>query len=81
MAGVAAGDDLEVPCGDAHSEGFSVLRYRDARLVGVESLNRPADHMAARKLLLRGLSPALEEARQPGFDLRTWLASAAALQA
>lgn len=81
MAGVATGDDLEVPCGDVRNEGFSVLRYRGARLVGVESLNRPADHMAARKLLLRGLSPALEEARQPGFDLRAWLASAAAVQA
>ncbi|EPA99400.1 NAD(P)/FAD-dependent oxidoreductase [Pseudomonas sp. G5(2012)] len=81
MAGVAMGDDLEVLCGEARNEGFSVLRYRGARLVGVESVNRPADHMAARKLLLRGLSPDLDEASQPGFDLRRWLASAAIVQA
>lgn len=36
---------------------FSVLHYVDGRLVCVESVNTPVDHMAARKLLEAGLSP------------------------
>lgn len=51
MAGlVTAGDELLV-AGDQQQGRFSLLAFRDERLVAVESVNRPADHMAARRIL------------------------------
>ena len=71
IAGLAAPHDLAVPRGDPRSGAFSVFCFRDGRLVGVESLNRPADHMMARRLLdgASGLMP--EQAADTGFDLKT----------
>ena len=37
----------------------------------MESANRPADHMTARRLLTLGRSPAPEDAADPTFDLKT----------
>jgi hypothetical protein len=41
-------------------------------LAAVETVNRPGDHMLARRILARppALTPA--DARQAGFDLKTW---------
>jgi 3-phenylpropionate/trans-cinnamate dioxygenase ferredoxin reductase subunit len=49
---------------------FTVLSYRGGELVGVESVNATADHLAARTLLARraGLSP--RAAADPSIDLR-----------
>ena len=41
----------------ASATSFSILHYVDERLVCVESVNAPLDHMAARKLLEAGKSP------------------------
>ena len=41
---------------------FSLLHYEGERLVCVESVNAPADHMAARKLLEAGISPSPADA-------------------
>lgn len=69
IAGVARGDEAEVV--RRAGEGMSVFRFAGSALVAVESLNRPAEHMAARALLGRGhgLSPAL--AADATVDLRT----------
>ena len=40
-------------------------------LTGVESVNRPADHRAARTLLARGIPFSPQEAAEPGFDLKS----------
>ncbi|WP_421793720.1 NAD(P)/FAD-dependent oxidoreductase [Hydrocarboniphaga effusa] len=72
IAGLATRDDQSVVRGDPATNQLSVLRYRDGQLVALESVNRPADHMAARKLLARRLSPTLEQAVDPGFDLRAF---------
>ncbi|WP_432106088.1 NAD(P)/FAD-dependent oxidoreductase [Streptomyces sp. bgisy091] len=71
IAGLTAGHDETVTVGDPADGRFSVFCFRDGRLVGVESVNRPADHGIARRLLTAGtdLSPAT--VRQPGFDLKT----------
>jgi 3-phenylpropionate/trans-cinnamate dioxygenase ferredoxin reductase subunit len=61
IAGWGAGHDQAVPRGDPASGKFSVFLYRAGRLVAVESVNRAADHMLARRLLAAGRSvpPAL----------------------
>jgi 3-phenylpropionate/trans-cinnamate dioxygenase ferredoxin reductase component len=47
-----------------------VFCYAGEALAGVESVNRPAEHMAARRLIAAGapLSPA--NAADPAFDLK-----------
>ncbi|CAM5528585.1 Rhodocoxin reductase [Streptomyces tendae] len=54
-------------------DAFSVLLFRDTALVAVESVNRPADHMAARRLLASGVPLTPEEAATEGFTLRNHL--------
>jgi len=49
MAGDLTGHDETVVRGEA--DAFSTHCYRAGRLVAVESVNRPADHVAARVLL------------------------------
>ncbi len=53
--------------------GFSLLHYRGERLVCVESVNAPLDHMAARKLLEAGRSPAPALACDPALPLKQHL--------
>lgn len=70
MAGLAMGHDEAVLRGDPRSGAFSVFCYGGGRLLGVESVNRPADHMIARRLLARGLAITPAEAADPGLDLK-----------
>lgn len=51
IAGAAPPDAISVVRGDPGSGSFSVCRFVGGRLVAVESVNRPRDHIAARKLL------------------------------
>jgi 3-phenylpropionate/trans-cinnamate dioxygenase ferredoxin reductase component len=52
---------------------FSILHYVGAQLVCAESVNAPLDHMAARKLLEAGRSPAPAVACDPAVALKTHL--------
>ena len=69
IAGLSGPQDQAVRR-DAPGAGVSVFRYRDGRLTSVESLNRPADHMIARRLLQAGRGPTPDQAADPGFDLK-----------
>jgi 3-phenylpropionate/trans-cinnamate dioxygenase ferredoxin reductase component len=42
----------------------------DGRLAVVESINKPADHMAARRLIGEGIPLSPAEAADASFDLR-----------
>jgi hypothetical protein len=75
MVGLIGGYDESVTVGSPDSGAFSILCFRGNQLVGVESINRPLDHMAARKLLARGAEVSPSAASSPDFDLRTWEAS------
>ncbi|UHC19398.1 FAD-dependent oxidoreductase [Methylobacterium currus] len=70
IAGLCQPHDHAVRRGDPEAGGVSVFCYRGERLAGVESLNRPADHMIARRLIQAGRSPTPDEAADPGFDLK-----------
>ncbi|TNC15357.1 pyridine nucleotide-disulfide oxidoreductase [Methylobacterium terricola] len=70
IAGLCQPHDLAVRRGDPERGGVSMFCYRGGRLAGVESLNRPADHMIARRLLQAGRSPTPDQAADPGFDLK-----------
>jgi len=70
IAGLSDGHDQTLLLGDAAARQFSVLCFRAGRLMAVESCNRPADHMAARKLLARRAVISPEQAGAPDFDLK-----------
>ncbi|HEY3912546.1 MAG TPA: FAD-dependent oxidoreductase [Stellaceae bacterium] len=70
IAGITAGHDASVVRGDPESGSFSVFCFRHGRLLGVESVNRPADHIVARRLLAGDPRLRPEEAADESFDLR-----------
>jgi 3-phenylpropionate/trans-cinnamate dioxygenase ferredoxin reductase subunit len=73
MAGLSAGYDQVVTRGDPGSRKFSVFYFKDGMLRAVDSINRPADHMLARKLLAAKAQPTPEQAAEEGFDLKSLL--------
>jgi 3-phenylpropionate/trans-cinnamate dioxygenase ferredoxin reductase subunit len=75
MVGLSAGYDQVVTRGDTSRPAFSAFYYRAGRLIAVDSLSRIPDHMVARKLLDRGISPTPEQAADPGYDLHQLLAA------
>jgi 3-phenylpropionate/trans-cinnamate dioxygenase ferredoxin reductase subunit len=70
IAGLTAGHDHTVLRGSAESGEFSVFCYRAGTLLGIESVNRPADHAHARRLLSAGRQVTPEQAADDSFDLR-----------
>jgi 3-phenylpropionate/trans-cinnamate dioxygenase ferredoxin reductase subunit len=70
IAGLTAGHDHTVLRGSVETGEFSVFCYRDGTLLGVESVNRPADHAHARRLLSAGRQVSPEQAADDSFDLR-----------
>jgi 3-phenylpropionate/trans-cinnamate dioxygenase ferredoxin reductase subunit len=57
----------------ASAGSFSVLHYEGDRLVCVESVNAPMDHMMARKLLEAGKHPTPAQACDPATPLKSLL--------
>jgi 3-phenylpropionate/trans-cinnamate dioxygenase ferredoxin reductase subunit len=70
IAGLTTGHDQTVLRGDPESGAFSVFCYRDGALVGIESINRPADHAHARRILSAGREVTPDQAADESFDLR-----------
>jgi 3-phenylpropionate/trans-cinnamate dioxygenase ferredoxin reductase component len=77
IAGVSRGLTRHVLRGDAESGAFSVYGFEGERLAVVESVNRPADHMMARRLIGDGISPTPEQAADTSFDLKALAARSA----
>lgn len=75
IVGLSDGHDQTVLLGSAESRKLSVLCFRQGQLVAVESCNRPADHMAARKVLARARHLSAEQAGAPDFDLKAYEAA------
>ena len=73
MVGLSAGYDEVVTRGDNAKPAFSAYYYRAGRLIAVDSLSRFADHMNARKLLDRGISPGADQVADESFDLGSLL--------
>lgn len=71
MVGLSASRTDCVLRGDPASGRFSVFHYRDQRLIGVDSINQPLDHIMGRKLLAAGVSPDKARVADPGVDLKS----------
>lgn len=72
IAGIARPGDEAVVRGDPSSGSFSVVAFRGGRLAAIESVNMPADHVAARKILAAGWSLTPAEAADPNYDLKAF---------
>ena len=69
IAGLSSGADAWVVRGDMQERGFSIYHFQSERLVAVDSVNSPKDHLVARKLLAAGALPTREQASDMDFDL------------
>jgi 3-phenylpropionate/trans-cinnamate dioxygenase ferredoxin reductase component len=76
MAGLARSSDDQVVRGEPDTERFSVLYYREGRLVAVHAVNQPADFMAVRKALLQRRSIPARAAANGSASLKALLAAA-----
>jgi 3-phenylpropionate/trans-cinnamate dioxygenase ferredoxin reductase subunit len=79
IVGITRGHDMAVIRGRPAERRFSVFCYRKGRLVGIESINRPADHMVGRRILGAGAHVTPEEAADLSFDLQALVADRSAL--
>jgi 3-phenylpropionate/trans-cinnamate dioxygenase ferredoxin reductase component len=70
MAGIGMPFDQYAVRGDLASQAFSVFYFRDNTFVGADSINRPAEHMACRKLLTQGTTLSVAQAQDIDFDLK-----------
>lgn len=75
MTGLSMGYDEVVTRGDLARPAFSAYYFCAGKLIAVDSLSRIPDHMQARKLLDRGLSPTPAQVADESFDLGSLLRS------
>jgi 3-phenylpropionate/trans-cinnamate dioxygenase ferredoxin reductase subunit len=71
MAGLSGGSDRLVTRGDPAIRKFSIFYFRGDRLIGVDSINRPGDHMMGRKLLTTSVRVTSDQAADESFDLKS----------
>jgi 3-phenylpropionate/trans-cinnamate dioxygenase ferredoxin reductase subunit len=57
MVGLSEGHDATCERGSREDNRFSVFYFKTGRLIAIDSVNRPADHMRGRKLLMAGTPP------------------------
>lgn len=73
MAGMPAGGCEEVFRGEPGGSVCSVFLFRGDKLVCVETLNRPAEHMLARKLIAQRVPVTPQQVADLKFDLKSLL--------
>jgi 3-phenylpropionate/trans-cinnamate dioxygenase ferredoxin reductase subunit len=77
MVGLPFSATRSVRRGAPDSGAFSIFHYAGDRLVAIDSVNRPADHMIGRRLLAAGISPPPEVAADETADLKSMVAGVA----
>jgi len=71
MVGLSTGYDRIVTRGEPESRKFSVFYFKQGRLVAIDSVNRPGDHIIGRKLIANGTPVTPEQAANPSVDLKS----------
>jgi 3-phenylpropionate/trans-cinnamate dioxygenase ferredoxin reductase subunit len=70
MVGVSTDRDETVLRGDINDQQFSYCYFKAGKLMAIDSINRPVDHMMGRKLLAASNSLTSAQAADPAFDLK-----------
>ena len=68
--GLSQGYDSVVIRGDPESRAFSVCYLRDGELIAIDTIQRPQDQVAARKLIAARARPAPDKLTYPGVPLK-----------
>jgi 3-phenylpropionate/trans-cinnamate dioxygenase ferredoxin reductase subunit len=76
IVGLSHGCDEWALRGDPAVRAFAMFGFRAGALAAVETVNRPGDHMAARRIIGAGLQLSPAQAADPDFDLRKLAATA-----
>lgn len=71
IAGLSTGFDHTVLRGNPDDEKFSLLYYRDGRLIAIDSVNDVSDYMAVRRALGNGQTVPPEQAADASVPLKT----------
>jgi 3-phenylpropionate/trans-cinnamate dioxygenase ferredoxin reductase subunit len=74
MVGLSGDATQSVVRGKAESGSFSVFHYAGDRLVAIDSVNRPADHVLGRRMIGAGISPQPAVVTDEGTDLKALVA-------
>ena len=78
IAGLSAGFDEYVVRGVPESEKFSVLYYREGRLLAVDAVNSPSEYMVVRRALTQGATVPADRAGDVTTPLKQLLTELAA---
>ncbi|XSC47499.1 NAD(P)/FAD-dependent oxidoreductase [Bradyrhizobium sp. RDT10] len=70
IAGLTTGHDEVLLSGEMGDGVFSVFCFKNRALVGVESINRPADHIAICRLLQQGFRPSPDQIVDFRFNVK-----------
>jgi 3-phenylpropionate/trans-cinnamate dioxygenase ferredoxin reductase subunit len=73
MVGLSVGHDQVITRGEPSSGSFSAVYYQQGRLIAIDSVNQPADHMAGRRLLQADIEVPPELAADPTRPLKSLL--------
>lgn len=76
MVGLSHGADQEVLRGSVEQRKFSIFYLQGRRLIGIDSVNAPADHMLGRRLLAQRIDISPERISDIHFDLKSVLRAA-----
>ena len=74
IAGLTAGHDHAIVRADATKGTMAVYCFAKGELIGVECVNRPADFMAARRVLGARRTVRIADVEKPEFELRAFMA-------
>jgi 3-phenylpropionate/trans-cinnamate dioxygenase ferredoxin reductase component len=75
MVGLSFDADDHVVSGDREADRFSVFHFKGARLLAIDSVNSPADHMLGRRMIAAGFSPTKDAARGGAATLKATFAA------
>ncbi len=70
IVGLVSGCDEALVSGNPGQHNFSVFCFRGKKLAGIESVNRPVDHMAGRRLLKLSSAIPIESVVAAKFDMK-----------
>jgi len=73
IVGLSTGSDQRIVRHDFDASKISVYHYKSSRMVAIDTVNNPAEHMIGRRLLAGSKTPAPAEISADGFSLRGYL--------
>ncbi len=75
IVGLSIGSDQRIVCRQDGEDKISVFHYKGSKLMAIDTVNNPSDHMIGRRLLAGLRTPLPTEVATVGFSLREFFKS------